>query len=129
MVNSGLSGCVSVLCMCCVCSVLNCHHASLAICNGWGDALTTVIMTAWCWFKQTLFTHLNHEPNKQVQGTQKQYAYLSVTAWCSAQFRSVSSVQDGMCALGKAHDDDVGLHVLGCRVDILGTNCSRKGPG
>ena len=23
------------------------------------------------------------------------------------------------------HDDDVELHVLGCRVDILGTNCSR----
>ena len=22
-----------------------------------------------------------------------------------------------------AGDDDVGLHVLGCRVDILGTNC------
>ena len=24
------------------------------------------------------------------------------------------------------HDDDVGLHVLGCRVDILGTNCNFK---
>ena len=23
------------------------------------------------------------------------------------------------------HDDDVGLHVLGCRVDILGTNCTK----
>ena len=23
------------------------------------------------------------------------------------------------------HDDDVGLHVLGCRVDILGTNCKK----
>ena len=22
-------------------------------------------------------------------------------------------------------DDDVGLHVLGCRVDILGTNCKK----
>ena len=22
-------------------------------------------------------------------------------------------------------DDDVGLHVLGCRVDILGTNCTK----
>ena len=22
-------------------------------------------------------------------------------------------------------DDDVGLHALGCRVDILGTNCNR----
>ena len=22
-------------------------------------------------------------------------------------------------------DDDVGLHVLGCRVDILGTNCEK----
>ena len=23
-------------------------------------------------------------------------------------------------------DDDVGLHVLGCRVDILGTNCKQR---
>ena len=23
-------------------------------------------------------------------------------------------------------DDDVGRHVLGCRVDILGTNCKRR---
>ena len=23
-----------------------------------------------------------------------------------------------------SRDDDVGLHVLGCRVDILGTNCT-----
>ena len=23
-------------------------------------------------------------------------------------------------------DDDVGLHVLGCRVDILGTNCNKS---
>ena len=26
---------------------------------------------------------------------------------------------------GSADDDDVGLHVLGCRVDILGTNCKK----
>ena len=26
--------------------------------------------------------------------------------------------------LGCLGDDDVGLHVLGCRVDILGTNCN-----
>ena len=26
---------------------------------------------------------------------------------------------------GMSVDDDVGLHVLGCRVDILGTNCNR----
>ena len=25
-----------------------------------------------------------------------------------------------------AGDDDVGLHVLGCRVDILGTNCKLR---
>ena len=25
----------------------------------------------------------------------------------------------------KHDDDDVGLHVLGCRVDILGTNCKK----
>ena len=33
------------------------------------------------------------------------------------------------CASGKAScpadDDDVGLHVFGCRVDILGTNCKK----
>ena len=33
------------------------------------------------------------------------------------------------CASGRAScpadDDDVGLHVLGCRVDILGTNCKK----
>ena len=26
---------------------------------------------------------------------------------------------------GVADDDDVGMHVLGCRVDILGTNCTK----
>ena len=31
-------------------------------------------------------------------------------------FRSVPCIDDG---------DDVGLHVLGCRVDILGTNCTK----
>ena len=31
------------------------------------------------WFKQNVFIHRNHKFNKQVQETQKQYAYLSVT--------------------------------------------------
>ena len=26
---------------------------------------------------------------------------------------------------GRGATDDVGLHVLGCRVDILGTNCTK----
>ena len=30
-----------------------------------------------------------------------------------------------MCVLGRYVYDDVGLHVLGCRVDILGTNCNK----
>ena len=31
------------------------------------------------WFKQNVFIHRNHKFNRQVQETQKQYAYLSVT--------------------------------------------------
>ena len=31
----------------------------------------------------------------------------------------------GLSGLFRAVDDDVGLHVLGCRVDILGTNCKK----
>ena len=27
----------------------------------------------------------------------------------------------------RCEDDDVGLHVLGCRVNILGTNCKKRG--
>ena len=32
-----------------------------------------------CWFKQNVFIHRNHKLSEQVQETQKQYAYLSVT--------------------------------------------------
>ena len=31
----------------------------------------------------------------------------------------------GLCVRPDDDDDDVGLHVLRCRVDILGTNCNK----
>ena len=38
---------------------------------------------------------------------------------------SVVYVRTGYYGRGAGGDDDVGLHVLGCRVDMLGTNCNK----
>ena len=44
------------------------------------------------------------------------YLLLSVVLW----------LDKGDLPRKFAYDDDVGLHVLGCRVDILGTNCNQN---
>ena len=49
------------------------------------------------WFKQNLFIHCNPEFNKQVQETQKQYAYLSATY---RQNDNYTDIYDGKMANG-----------------------------
>ena len=40
--------------------------------------------------------------------------------------RTATSTFTQLRSSAKENDDDVGLHVLGCRVDTLGTNCNKE---
>ena len=63
---------------------------------------------------QTATFEVKGEP-KQIQSNRCPSAYQP-DALPLGQTGSVTGVDD---------DDDVGLYVLGCRVDILGTNCTK----
>ena len=55
--------------------------------------------------------------------------YCALTATFSPSLQvgtfSLVYVRTGYYGRGAGDDDDVGLHVLGCRVDMLGTNCNK----
>ena len=64
--------------------------------------------------------------------------YVTLTTRMASLRRNVATPEKGAiqgfalvtradCLEGaRCEDDDVGLHVLGCRVDILGTNCKKQ---
>ena len=46
-------------------------------------------------------------------------------SYCRFNTSQAQYSRDAKDNVGQDVDDDVGLHVLGCRVDILGTNCKK----
>ena len=70
---------------------------------------------------QILFIHRNHKLNEQVQETQKQYAYLSVTGSCYEDFSACQFYDLTSLFSEEIYDDDdddvcVWVGVAGCEL-------------